>query len=162
MKRPVMVFAVVAILAVISFGVRGNGDTPQEAVKTEVANAHEGEDHSEEEAAENPEEANSSTYSYTAQPGDSYTKIARKAVQTYGILNGVELTGAQIIAAETKLTKAAGEPALEIDQQVTIDESSLKSVVEEVQELEESTLNLWERYVVGVDFNTDSVGEARG
>ncbi len=38
------------------------------------------------------EEAAPTSYTYTAQPGDSYTKMARKAVQTYGWEKQVNLS----------------------------------------------------------------------
>lgn len=127
--------------------------------------AHEGEDHSEEVAqAENNEGSEAeakSPYSYTTQSGDSYTKIARKAVQTYGVNNNVNLSGAQIVAAETFLTNEAGSPSLTTGQEVSISEASVKAAVEKAQGLDETTLARWEKYVKYVNFDTNNVGESR-
>lgn len=140
-----------------------DAEEPQAEAETTEESAAE-EPASDEPAAEEPQQeqtAATGTYQYVAQPGDSYTEIARKAVQTYGIINDVSLSEAQIVAAETKLTQAAGEPLLEIGQQVTIDESAVEDAVSQVQELDEATLALWATYVPSVDFDTDAVGEPR-
>lgn len=141
-----------------------DAEEPQAEAETTEEPAAAEEPASDEPAAEEPQQeqtAATGTYQYVAQPGDSYTEIARKAVQTYGIINDVSLSEAQIVAAETKLTQAAGEPLLEIGQQVTIDESAVEDAVSQVQELDEATLALWATYVPSVDFNTDAVGEPR-
>lgn len=133
--------------------------------------AHDGEDHSgeavaqtegEEQRDEDENDQESSTpFSYTAQRGDSYTKIARKAVQTYGINNDVELSGAQIVAAETFLTSEAGFPLISEGEVVELSEDSVKAAVEKADGLDEAAEARWERYVPYVDFNTDNVGESR-
>lgn len=97
-------------------------------------------------------------YSYTAKSGDSYSVLARKAVQTYGILQKVNLSGAQIIAAETTLTSNAGFPDLNEGQSVTFNKDSVKSVIETVQKLDSDTLALWQTYVPYVNFDTRSNG----
>ena len=101
------------------------------------------------------------TYSYVAQSGDSYTKMARKAVQTYGLMNKINLSPAGIIFAETNLTRAAGSPALDIDQKVEIKESALHDWVDKAQKLSDAQEAAWNYYVQFVDFNTDNVGEPR-
>lgn len=100
------------------------------------------------------------SYTYTAQSGDSYSLIARKAIQTYGIQNKVKLSQAQIIAAETKLTQAAGSPVLVVGQKVSIKKSDVKTQVEAVQKLSAAEQAEWQYYVQFADFNTDAVGEA--
>ena len=101
-----------------------------------------------------------SSYTYVAQPGDSYTKIARKAVQTFGLSEKIDLTPAGIIFAETNLTKAAGSPALEVGQKVEIKESTLDDWVDKAQELIDSQEAAWNYYVQFVDFNTNNVGQS--
>lgn len=101
------------------------------------------------------------TYTYVAQPGDSYTQMARKAIQTYGIVNKVNLSGAQIIFAETNLTIAAGSPVLNQGQTVTIKQADVKNIVGEAQKLTDEQKNAWAYYVPFVDFNTDAVGQAK-
>lgn len=117
-----------------------------------------------EEAEQNQEQTeseNETTYSYTAQAGDSYTKMARKAVQTYGLVEEVNLSQAAIIYAETELTRAAGSPVLNIGENVSMKESDVAAVVEKAKNLNESQLSGWETYVPYVNFNTDNVGEVR-
>lgn len=99
-------------------------------------------------------------YSYEAQPGDSYTKIARKAVQTYGAINQVSLSEAQIVFAETNLTQAAGSPELEVGQKVEISESQIAEWVKKAGELTEEQEAAWDVYTPYVNFNTDNVGQA--
>lgn len=109
---------------------------------------------------ESSNENSSSDFVYKAQTGDSYTKIARKAVQTYGINNNVNLSEAQIVFAETSITMAAGSPELEVGQEVKLSNDSVKKYVEAAQKLSKSEQAAWNVYVPYVDFNTNSVGEA--
>lgn len=110
----------------------------------------------------NQEESNDSAgLTFTAQSGDSFTKMARKAVQIYGINNNVNLSGAQIVAAETFLTSDAGFPAINVGQEIEFNNDTVKAAVEKAQGLDEAAQALWERYVPFVDFDTNGVGEAR-
>jgi len=110
----------------------------------------------EESATEKP-----ATYAYIAQPGDSYTKIVRKAIQTYGINKQVNLTEAGIIFAETTLTQTAGSPMLSIGQKVELKENDLVSASEKANNLTEAQQKAWSVYAKFVDFNTNNVGEVR-
>ena len=124
---------------------------------TESAAAHEGEDHSQEAVQAQAEKS----YEYTAQPGDTYSQMARKAVQTYGVNNKVNLSQAQIIFAETNLTIEAGSPFLNQGQKVALKEATVKSWVEKAGKLTDAQKKAWQVYTVGVDFNTDNIGEKR-
>lgn len=115
----------------------------------------------EQQAEEQNQEKSDTPYSYTAQAGDSFTKIARKAVQTYGWNESVNLSLAQIVAAETFLTSDAGFPAINEGEKVELSEADVEAAVKKAQELNEAAEARWERYVAYVDFNTDNVGEAR-
>jgi hypothetical protein len=99
-------------------------------------------------------------YSYTAQAGDSYSLMARKAVQTYGIKNKVKLSQAKIVAAETNLTLEAGSPYLDLGQKVELKESSVKSWVEKAQKLSAADEAAWNVYAQGANFNTNAVGQS--
>ena len=171
--RKLIAAAVIVAFLVFSVLVAGrNGDTTK--TNTESASAQEADrEDGVEEGSENvePEEAaqsednqatseSSIVYEYVAQAGDSHTEIARKAIQTYGIVNDVNLSPAQIIYAETSLTQAADSPVLDLGQQVSIEESAVREVIEKAAELSEAAEVLWAVYVVRVDFNTDHVGEA--
>ena len=111
--------------------------------------------------AENAENGDEefTTYRYVAQEGDSYTLMARKATQTYGLKFDVSLSSAQIIFVETSLTQAAGSPLLDIGQEIEINEADVSEWVEAAQELSDSEEVAWESYALSVDFNTDNVGE---
>lgn len=116
-----------------------------------------------EEAAEDEQSSESeeaAVYNYVAQPGDSYTLMARKATQTFGITEDVSLSKAQIIFTETNLTQAAGSPLLNLDEKVEIDKGLVSEWVERAQELSEDEEAAWSTYAEGIDFNTDSVGES--
>lgn len=113
-----------------------------------------------EQTEDQAEETSANVYSYTAQPGDSYTKIARKAVQTFGIIKEVNLSQAQIIAAETYLTLGSGSPLLNAGDKVEVKEADVDAAVKKAQALTEAQQALWQRYVAGVNFNTDKVGQA--
>lgn len=109
------------------------------------------------------QQSNTSTavYKYVAQPGDSYSKIARKAIQTYGLKNKVNLSNAKILFAETNLTQQAGSPLLSVNQAVEIKESTVKDWVERAQKLTATQEAAWNAYTVGVNFNTNAVGQAK-
>ncbi len=149
-----------------------NGDEPHTSEETgmEEAEANDASEPSEESEQETEAEsgeaetqvtAPTGSYSYVAQAGDSYSLMVRKAIQTYGIVNEVDLSLAQIIYAETNITLAASSPELTVGQNVTIDIAVVADWVEKAQALDESAEAAWQVYVPGADFNTNSVGEAR-
>ncbi|MBW3569312.1 hypothetical protein KY385_04245 [Candidatus Parcubacteria bacterium] len=99
------------------------------------------------------------SFTYKAQPGDTYSEMARKAVQTYGIENNVNLTPAGIVYAETLITNEANVGLLEVGQEVKISKDLVKKYVEEAEELSGKQQKAWGYYVQFVDFNTDKVGQ---
>lgn len=101
------------------------------------------------------------TYSYVAQPGDSYSKIARKAVQTYGIKNKVNLSQAKVIAAETWLTQDQGSPSINVGQKISVPEVSVKTFVDRATKLSKTQEAAWNVYTAGVNFNTNAVGQSK-
>ena len=105
-------------------------------------------------------EATPTSYSFTAQPDDNYTVLARKAVQIYGIENKVNLSAAQIVFAETRMTLEAGSPELNGSQKVEIKKDTVKSWVEKAQKLTDAQEKAWNYYVQFVDFDTRDNGEA--
>lgn len=113
----------------------------------------------EQQKKEQKDTAKAVTYNYVAQPGDTYSEMARKAVQTYGKKYNVKLSLGQILFAETNLTQQAGSPYLEVGQNVVVQEADAKNWIQKAQKLDASTVALWNAYVPGVDFNTNDVGE---
>ena len=97
-------------------------------------------------------------YAYTARQGDSYTVLARKAVQTYGIREKVRLSLAQIVAAETFLTNDAGSPSLVVGQKVSFSPDTVHSAMTKAQNLNAAQLAAWQTYVPYVDFDTRDNG----
>lgn len=163
LDRKVVAFTIIAVLAFAGFALASPDSSAPAVDDTVVAQEETTEQGAEQEPAAEPEATEQdqpTAYEYVAQAGDSYSKIARKAVQTYGIVNDVSLSEAQIIYAETVLTRNAGAPLLNVGQTISMDEADVREVVESANELDEATKSLWAQYAVGVDFNTDSVGEA--
>ena len=105
------------------------------------------------------QEEQASNYTYTAQPGDTYTQIARKAIQTYGIDNNVNLTPAEIVFAETSLTQEVSGGELEVGQEVTINSDLVKKWTDAAGKLSKAEQAAWNAYVPFVDFNTNAVGQ---
>ncbi len=99
---------------------------------------------------------------YVARPGDTYAELARKAIQTYGIVNKINLSEAQIIAAETDLSAKAGFPELDINQIVEFSSVNVQVAVAFAQNLTANQLIAWQTYVSSVDFNTNDNGEMTG
>jgi hypothetical protein len=100
-------------------------------------------------------------YKYVAQPGDSYSKIARKAVQTYVKKNKLKFSNAKVIAAETWLTQDAGSPSLNRGQSIEVKENTVKTFVDKAQKLTSAAEARWNVYTVGVNFNTNAVGQSK-
>jgi hypothetical protein len=142
------IFALLPALVVVSVSAHGSEVHAQEGPTTEEQPATE-------------ETTPTNTYNYIAQPGDSHSLLSRKAVQTYGIINSVSLSQAQIIAAETYLTLATGSLVLSQGQAISIEESAVKTAVEKAQTLTEAAQSLWQKYADRANFNTDNVGEVR-
>jgi hypothetical protein len=115
--------------------------------------------HAETTAAKEDNKQSSTTYTYIAQPGDSYSVIARKAIQTYGAKNKVNLSQSRILYTETNLTQEAGSPQLLQGQKVEIKESTVKNWVDKAKALSNDQAAKWDVYTTGVNFNTNNVGE---
>jgi hypothetical protein len=163
----ITVIAITLLLA--TFSVSAQEATVEEVtpVTTQENAAEEPVEETNEEPSEEPQEsteesvAEASTYDYVAQSGDSYSLIARKAVQTYGVINGVNLSGAQIVFVETNLTLAAGSPVLNLGENVSVSVDLVAEWVEKAQALTEEQQAAWQVYADNADFNTDTVGEVR-
>lgn len=98
-------------------------------------------------------------YTYTANSGDTYAAMVRKAVQTYGIVNQVDLGTARIIYIETMMSQASANPYLWLGQKMTIKGSDIKKWVDKSLKLSDQDLAAWQTYAPYINFNTDHVGE---
>lgn len=148
LKSAAAVFVVLA--SVVTTGV---GVAPKQGAKVAAQ--------AQQQQTQNQQSNTSTVYKYVAQPGDSYSKIARKAVQTYGLKNKINLSNAKILFAETNITQQAGSPLLNVNQTVEIKESTVKDWVEKAQKLTATQEAAWNAYTVGVNFNTNAVGQAK-
>ncbi|MGK2896573.1 MAG: hypothetical protein ACSLEY_03175 [Candidatus Saccharimonadales bacterium] len=92
------------------------------------------------------EKSKTQDYNYKAVEGDNYTYLARKALQAYAAANGVTLEKSQVIAAETKLAEKAAWTEINVDQNVTLTNSDLKTVVDEVKALSVEQKAAWDVY----------------
>lgn len=97
-------------------------------------------------------------YNYTAGPGDSYSVLARKAVQTYGLSEKISLSQAQLIAAETYLTQAGHDSLLNLGQSVIIIRSDVANAVARAKALTLEGQQQWQQFVSLVDYDTNEVG----
>lgn len=128
-------------------------ESASEVVKDEAVNAAE--------AVESAKASSAEASTFVAQKGDSYTKMARKAVQIFGIDNKVDLSGAQIVFVETNITQVAGSLELNLGESVSISKATIGEWVEKAKQLTDGQKALWQVYANRVDFNTNNVGEAR-
>lgn len=103
------------------------------------------------------EKAMHGTTSYTAKAGDSYTKMARKAVQDYDKAADSGLSRAQVVAAETFLTVGADSPYLEVGQKVNFDSATVAKAVKKAQALNANQVAAWQVYVPYVNFDTSHI-----
>lgn len=119
--------------------------------------AHDGEDHSTTETK--AKTTDEKVYSYTANAGDSYTQLVRKAVQTYGIMHDKQLGNARIVAIETIASEQAGWPLIAEGQVVSFGESTVKAWVADAMKLSDADVAAWATYVPYIDFDTRGIGE---
>lgn len=161
-KLAVLLLVIAGVLGLSAISNSNNTNSSDKQAQSQTqGEENKDEDKSDEEKQEDKTSSDSTeTYSYVAQRNDSYTKLARKAVQTYSAKNKIDLSQAQIIYAETLITQKAGSPALRQGQEVTLNESTVKSWVEKAEKLSDSAKKAWGAYTAGVDFNTDKVGQS--
>lgn len=162
MQKLLRPLAIVALVAVAAFALasasnnNNNNDSAEEAEQNISIDGGESQDGQ----SENSEDS-ANEYSYTAQSGDSYIKMARKAVQAYDANNEIELSQAEIIAAETFITSDAGFPQLNLGQEVKFEGEVIKAAAEKAKALDDVSEARWAKYVPYVNFDTSSVGVAQ-
>lgn len=100
------------------------------------------------------------SYTYTAQPGDSYTLFARKAIETYIQHQKLNVSQSRIVYAETNLTVTAGSPYLDLGQQESLSGLSVQNWVAKAMKLSDAQAALWDVYVPSVNFDMSGVGQA--
>lgn len=98
-------------------------------------------------------------YSYTANSGDTYTQLVRKAVQTYGITHDEDVGVGRIIAIETRVAEQSGWPVLNEGQAVSFSEGLVKAWIDEATQLSDADLAAWATYAPYIDFDTRGIGE---
>ena len=83
---------------------------------------------------------------YTATTGSSYTHFARQCIATYGKNQSITLSNAQRVAAETYLSQQANAPQLTINQQLTIEIQAVAESVKRAQSLNAIEQAAWQPY----------------
>lgn len=151
-----------AVILVVGFTIVGKvGVSAQELVQDDKNQQTENNQQSEgSQQSEGNQNNQGQSFNYVAQPGDSYSLMARKAIQTFGINNKVKLSEAQIIFAETNITKEAGSPVLVKGQKVEIKESTVNNWVDKAKKLTDQQQSAWNVYAKNANFNTNKVGQA--
>lgn len=86
------------------------------------------------------------TYNYTAAAGDSYSLLARQAIDDYATNTTTGLTNAQRVAAESTIVSDAGFPELRVGQAVSFYGDDVKAAVEASKQLSAAQLALWQPY----------------
>lgn len=161
MKQHRVTLAVlVVIVALVGVGIVANMSqrSSDDAKKKEAAAEQQRKDEAAKKKAEAKKRAEAKKseatkdYTYVTAAGDSYTVLARESVQAYAKANDVELSNAQVIAAETTLAQQAGAPELDVNQRVSLKNADVKRAVQQAQQLDAATLAAWETYVPYVVF----------
>ena len=83
------------------------------------------------------------SYTYVVQEGDSYSIIARRAINEHG---GSSLSSAQKIAAEAKLVEQAGWPEVDAGQSVRIDSAALSQAISSARSMTADEQQMWQSY----------------
>jgi hypothetical protein len=155
-KSGVITTAVIIAIFGLIFAVADRDDNKTETPKIDIPAAEQ--NTSKDKAAQDPTPgsqkpgAANKDYAYTTVDSDSYTVLARRSVQAYGTANNVPLSPAQIIAAESFLTEQAGQPLLEVGQQISLKNTDVKAAIERARSLSADELAAWETYVPYVVF----------
>ena len=152
-------FAVLAALFAQVLSIGNGVNVSAEGNKAEVKTEKSKQADDKKQSESNKNEENDVVYEYIAQPGDSYSKMARKAAQTYGLKYKKDLGVARIIYIETNMTNAAGSPFLKLGEKVEIKESNIKLWVQKSMKLSAQDLIAWGSYAPYINFNTDNVGQ---
>ena len=156
-----VIAVLMALFFVSTLSVSAHEGEEAESVETTLEETESTESTESTEASEGEEATAVEAFEYTAQPGDSYSLMARKAVQTSGFETSTNLSEAQIIFVETNLTVLAGSPKLNLGEKVSISKELVKQWSEKAKELTEAQKARWQVYANNANFNTDAVGEAR-
>lgn len=97
-------------------------------------------------SAASPEQTEAN-YVYTAQAGDSYTELARASVIRYDLdTESIDLNAAQVTAAETWVTQAAGSPAIYVGEEVLVSKESVQKYSEQAAGLSDEVKSKWQVY----------------
>lgn len=76
-----------------------------------------------------PDDQKPDVFTFTAQPGASYTALAREAVRKYAQANTISISDVQVEKTAARLAYNAGSPYLEIGQVVTINANDISAII---------------------------------
>jgi hypothetical protein len=85
--------------------------------------------------------------SYTAVSGDSYTRLARKAI----LKVDPTLSAAKVVAIESWMSNDAGNPDLNIGQVIEFNTTKIKSKIEMANKLSDLELANWQVYANNIN-----------
>jgi len=92
-------------------------------------------------------EQTEANYVYVAQPGDSYTELARASVIRYDLdTESIDLNAAQVTAAETWVTQDAGSPQIYVGQEVLVSKDLVQKYSEKAAGLSDEVKSKWQVY----------------
>lgn len=154
LKKITELSAQLAVFAVLAVAVQFALPT-----QTAVAAAADSEQQQDQPAAST--QAAQETYRYVAQEGDTYHALARKAAQTFGLQQNVQVGEAGIVFVETNLANQAGLPQVSAGQTVEFSRADVQRWMEAARNLSEADKAAWQTYVAYINFDTNSVGAAQ-
>ena len=102
-------------------------------------------------------QAASDTYKFTAEKGNSLTKIVRRAIQLYQEDKKITLSPAAAVYGETTIVQAMGAGDLEVGQHVDVPSALLQSAVDSSKTLTAAQLSKWEQYSKNVSFDVSYI-----
>ncbi len=100
-----------------------------------------------EEPAVAPSKEVTQSYSFNVAKGDSWSTLARKAVNKYSADNNIELLPWQRMAVETKLAASLKSQSLRINSEVQISTSLIAQALQQIESQTRHQIAMWQGYV---------------
>ncbi len=109
-------------------------------------------------AQEDTAETPAGSYEFTAERGDSLTKMVRRSLQLYAQREAdTELSEPATVYAETNVTQRLGSTQLEVGQEVSVPFALLDEYVKNSANLTAAQVANWERYTTNVNFDVSHI-----
>lgn len=99
------------------------------------------------EAKQQEPDSDNQAFTYQVEHNNNQTLLARKSVQLYAKAYKLELSQAQLIAAESCIVDQLGRNDLiKVDQKITIQSKTVIDAVENAQNLSPAAIKRWQKY----------------